>query len=159
MGCKANVVWYGVNDKATELPEYAQYTDDCMHMVETSGYRTRIKLLNKRKDIDKAYREADIFCLPSHFEGTPNVICEAMASGLPVMASNVCDNPNFVIPGNTGWLFDQKNISDMAKTIMEISNTSFEELSFYGKESRKLVEKKCSEEVFVNKYIKLIESI
>ena len=159
MGCKANVVWYGVNDKATELPEYAQYTDDCMHMVETSGYRTRIKLLNKRKDIDKAYREADIFGLPSHFEGTPNVICEAMASGLPVMASNVCDNPNFVIPGNTGWLFDQKNISDMAKTIMEISNTSFEELSFYGKESRKLVEKKCSEEVFVNKYIKLIESI
>lgn len=159
MGCDANVVWYGVNDKATELPEYTQYTEECMRMVETSGYGNRIKLLNKRKDIENAYREADIFSLPSHFEGTPNVICEAMASGLPVMASNVCDNPNFVIPHKNGWLFDQLDISDIAKTLVEVSNTKNEILSCYGKESRRIVEEKCSEEVFVNKYIKLIENL
>lgn len=159
MGCDANIVWYGVNDKMTELPEYAQYTEECLRMVEASGYGNRIKLLKKRKDIYNAYREADIFCLPSHFEGTPNVICEAMASGLPVMASNVCDNPIFVIPKKNGWLFDQLDISDMAKTLVEASNTSHDQLSNYGKESRNIVEEKCSEEVFVNKYIKLIESL
>ena len=158
-GCNVDIVWYGVNDRNTDLPEYVRYTDECLQMVKESGFENRIHLLAKRQDIEKAYREADVFCLPSHFEGTPNVICEAMASGLPVMASNVCDNPNFVIPERNGWLFNQNDVDDMANVLMEVSQANLNLLDDYGKESRRIVEEKCSEEIFVDKYIKLIESL
>lgn len=159
MGCDIDVVWYGVNDRNTDIPEYVKYTDECLRMVEESGFSNRIKLLSKRKDIDRAYREADVFCLPSMFEGTPNVICEAMASGLPVMAGNVCDNSIFVQPNRNGWLFNQMDVDDMVNKLLEVSRIDSDILSVYGKESRKIVEEKCSEVVFVDKYIKLIESL
>lgn len=159
MGCKANFVWYGVNDKNSDLPENVKYTNECIKMVEEKGLANRIKLLPKRKDIEKAYQEADIFCLPSHFEGTPNVICEAIASGLPIMASNICDNPNFVIPGRNGWLFNQNDIDDMASKILKASGADCILLEKYGKESRIIAVEKCSEAMFVDKYIKLIESL
>lgn len=158
-GCDVDIVWYGVNDRQTEVPEYAQYTDECLNMVEESGLGDRIKLLRKRQDIENAYSEADVFCLPSHFEGTPNVICEAMASGLPIMASNVCDNPIFVQPRRNGWLFNQMDVDDMAKSLLEVSRIDSETLVDCGRESRKIVEEKCSEDVFVDKYIKLIDSL
>lgn len=159
MGCNIDVVWYGVNDRNTDIPEYVKYADECLKMVEENGVSDRIRLLHKRQDIENAYREADVFCLPSHFEGTPNVICEAMASGLPVMASNVCDNPIFVQPNRNGWLFNQMDVDDMVNKLLEVSRIDSDILWSYGKESRKIVEKKCSEKVFVNKYIKLIESL
>ena len=159
MGCDIDVIWYGVNDRNTDMPEYVKYTDECLKMVKESGLGGRINLLHKRQDIENAYREADVFCLPSHFEGTPNVICEAMASGLPVMASNVCDNPIFVQPNRNGWLFNQMDGNDMVDKLHEVSCIDTDILSTYGKESRKIVEEKCSKEVFVGKYIKLIESL
>lgn len=159
MGCNIDVVWYGVNDRNTDIPEYVKYADECLKMIEENGVSDRIRLLHKRQDIENAYREADIFCLPSHFEGTPNVICEAMASGLPVMASNICDNSIFVQPNRNGWLFNQMDVDDMVNKLLEVSRIDSDILSVYGKESRKIVEEKCSEEVFVGKYIKLIESL
>lgn len=158
-GCDADIIWYGVNDRSTEVPEYAKYTDECQNMVKQSGLCDRIRLLRKRQDIEKAYREADVFCLPSHFEGTPNVICEAMASGLPVLASNVCDNPIFVQPDRNGWLFNQMDVDDMTEALLRVSRIDSDTLAAYGKESRKIVEEKCSEDIFVDKYIKLIESL
>lgn len=158
-GCDVDIVWYGINDRATEIPEYVRYTDECVEMVRRNGMEGRIRLLPKRKNIEEAYHEADIFCLPSHFEGTPNVICEAMASGLPVMASNVCDNPNFVFPRKNGWLFNEMDINDMCATICAVTTADSGTLYNYGLESRNIVEDKCSEEVFVSKYIKLIESL
>lgn len=159
MGCDANIIWYGVNDRTTDVPENVIFTDECLEMVKQSGFTDRIQLLPKRTDIENAYREADVFCLPSHFEGTPNVICEAMATGLPVIASNVCDNPNFVVEGENGWLFDQMDTDDMAKVLVDVSKASSELLSSYGKKSREMVGMMCSEEVFVEKYIKLIEAL
>lgn len=158
-GCRAKVVWYGVNPKDNDLAANNTYTDECMKMVEEYGIGDSFKLLSKRQDIENAYHEADVFCLPSHFEGTPNVICEAMASGLPIMASDVCDNPHFVRQNENGWLFDQNNVEEMAKVIQKVSILDRNELAAMGQKSRDFAEKLCSEELFVNKYIKLIESI
>lgn len=56
-----------------------------------------------------AFRDADIFVLTSAFEGTPNVILEAMASGLPVVATNVGGVPEIVEDGVTGYLADPED--------------------------------------------------
>jgi glycosyltransferase involved in cell wall biosynthesis len=49
-------------------------------------------------------RGADVLCLPSHNEGTPNVIVEALASGVPVVASDVGGIPDMIEPGVSGLL-------------------------------------------------------
>jgi glycosyltransferase involved in cell wall biosynthesis len=54
----------------------------------------------------KAYQEADIFVLTSDVEGTPNVLLEAMASGLPVVAPRIGGVPDLVRDGETGFLTD-----------------------------------------------------
>jgi glycosyltransferase involved in cell wall biosynthesis len=52
------------------------------------------------------YRSADCLVNPSLCEGMPNVVLEAMACGLPVIASRVPGNDAVVRHEETGWLFD-----------------------------------------------------
>jgi len=49
--------------------------------------------------------EHDAFVHPSFYEGMPNVVCEALAAGLPVLVSDVCDHPLLVEKGVQGFLF------------------------------------------------------
>ncbi|MEA2482657.1 MAG: hypothetical protein QOC55_604 [Thermoleophilaceae bacterium] len=57
-------------------------------------------------DVLAAYRDADVFCLTSYAEGQPVVVMEAMASGLPVVATRVAGTPELVADGQTGLLVD-----------------------------------------------------
>lgn len=52
------------------------------------------------------YQQADVVVNPSVYEGMPNVVLEAMACGLPVVASRIPGNDTLVIPGETGYLFE-----------------------------------------------------
>ncbi len=52
------------------------------------------------------YRSVDCFVNPSLYEGMPNVVLEAVACGLPVIASRVLGNDTVIRHGETGWLFD-----------------------------------------------------
>jgi len=60
-------------------------------------------------DVARFYRDADMLLLTSDGEGTPNVILEAMASGLPVVATKVGGTPEIVTHGRTGYLFEPAN--------------------------------------------------
>jgi glycosyltransferase involved in cell wall biosynthesis len=59
-----------------------------------------------RADLRAIYRSCDCLVNPSTYEGMPNVVLEAMAAGLPVIASNVPGNDALVKPGETGFLFE-----------------------------------------------------
>ncbi|NMC50401.1 MAG: glycosyltransferase family 4 protein [Desulfovibrio sp.] len=58
-----------------------------------------------RRRIIELYGESDILVFPSHAEGMPNVVLEAMAGGLPVLASDVMGTNELVVHGETGYLF------------------------------------------------------
>lgn len=64
-----------------------------------------LRCIGPVNDIERYYRAADVFVLPSESEGLPNVILEAMASGLPCVASSVSGTNEIVIDGVTGWTF------------------------------------------------------
>jgi glycosyltransferase involved in cell wall biosynthesis len=55
-------------------------------------------------EILQAYREANLFVFPSRHEGMPNAVLEAMAAGLPVIASRIAGNEELVVHGETGAL-------------------------------------------------------
>ncbi len=62
---------------------------------------------------------ADVFTLPSHREGTPNVILEALASGCPVVATRVGGIPDVVAEGATGLLVPSRSVADLARALRE----------------------------------------
>lgn len=74
-------------------------------------------LPGERHDIAQIMRSFDIFVLPSKAEGISNTILEAMATGLPVIATRVGGNPELVIHDETGLLVEKEAVSSMAAAL------------------------------------------
>jgi glycosyltransferase involved in cell wall biosynthesis len=72
--------------------------------VRRLGIEALVRLLGERSDVPELLRRADIFVLSTRSEGLPLSVLEAMAAGLPVVASNVGGVPELVIDGETGLL-------------------------------------------------------
>ncbi len=146
-----HISWYGKNEA------YMDYFNDCQNKIMQLNVAEFINLKEKTTRIKECYQDADYFCLPSFYEGTPNVICEAMACGLPIACSNVCDNGRYVIEGENGFLFDPQNTSSMTNALEKILSLDEDVYYNYCKMSRSKAEDMLSSDIFVESYTKLIE--
>ena len=81
-----------------------------------------MRLLEHVDNIDEYLKAADIFILPSVNEGLPNVVLEAMASGLPCLASWARGTKDLIIDEATGFLFQKNNMVDFSKKLLSLSN-------------------------------------
>lgn len=122
------------------------------------GIEDYITIHPATSDIIGYYRSCDAFCLPSLYEGFPNVVCEAMSCGKPVLCSDVCDNALIVKNGYNAILFDPNNVDDMFTAFMKILSIKKDELLEWGTRSRDMAVVKFSQQSFVDNYIRLIES-
>jgi len=73
-----------------------------------------------KNEIAAFYRSADIFVLPSHHEGLPTVVLEAMASGLPVVATKVGGVPSLIEDGVNGYLVAPREPMALADRILRL---------------------------------------
>lgn len=153
MGLKVHFDWYG--DKKYNATYYAEIEKEYQRLNITD-YLT---LHEPNKKIEDEYHKADIFCLPSLVEGYPNVLAEAMSCGLPIICSNVYENPYIVEEGVNGFLFSPKNVEDIARAIKRMTSLSFEERHKMGKRNRQACLECNTEEAFLSAYTQLIESI
>ena len=86
-------------------------------LVAESGAADAVWLTGERDDIPDLLRGFDVFVLPSRREGISNTILEAMATGLPVVATNVGGNPELVIDNVTGSLCPEGDWKSMANVL------------------------------------------
>ncbi len=100
----------------------------------------------------------DIFVLPSLSEGISNTVLESMASGLPVVATNVGGNPEIVDNGVTGILVPKEDPEVMARSINKLIKNEGKRKTM-GQQGRKNAEKYFSIERMVDTYESLYISL
>lgn len=83
-------------------------------LVREHGLEHAICFLGWRDDVDKLLGAMDVFVLPSRWEGMPLAILEAMASGLPVVVSDIPGNRDLVSGGEDGFTFADDDDADLA---------------------------------------------
>lgn len=149
-GFQFELIWYGKDNSNID------YFNQCFLKIKNYNLSNKVFLLDKTSDILKEYLKADFFCLPSLYEGTPNVICEAISCGLPVVCSDVCDNSIYVQEGINGFLFDPKSTVRIAEKIQEALSIDDETYNMFRIQSRKIAEKKLSKDQFIKKHIEYI---
>jgi sugar transferase (PEP-CTERM/EpsH1 system associated) len=86
-------------------------------VIADLGLPRRVRLLGERSDIPVVLSAMDIFVLPSIAEGISNTVLEAMATGLPIVATSVGGNPELVEEGFNGRLVPPRNPDALAAAI------------------------------------------
>jgi sugar transferase (PEP-CTERM/EpsH1 system associated) len=118
----------------------------------------KVWLAGSRDDIPQLLSALDIFVLPSKGEGISNTVLEAMASGLPVIATNVGGNPELVDDGNCGQLVPSTDSMALAQAISKY--VEFPELvKQHGLAARQRVENLFSLSRMVEGYLALYDNV
>lgn len=104
-------------DSRGKLDGYKAQLD---RLVDELGIRQQCVFLGHCEDIEYLYPACDITVLSSLHEGTPNVLLESMACGVPVVATNVCDNEYIVRDGEVGYLVAVGDEVEMAHRIQTL---------------------------------------
>lgn len=152
-GLNVKFDWYG--NKDYDRVYYSKILDK-YNELNIADYLTLHPPCSKIEDV---YSKSDVLCLPSLYEGYPNVIVEAMSCGLPIICSNVFENPYIVKDGVNGFLFNPQSVESIYSSIRNILNLTNEERGMMGVKNRRCCQERNTEERFVRSYIDLIESL
>lgn len=120
-------------------------------VLNAAGLGALVWLPGERSDVADIMRGLHVFALPSLAEGISNTILEAMASGLPVVATAVGGNADLVVPGETGYIVPAAHPQAMALRLVELA-ASPERARRQGKSGRQRVQAMFSMQAMVAIY-------
>jgi glycosyltransferase involved in cell wall biosynthesis len=91
-------------------------------LIEHSPAKDRIRLLGSipNSEIEKYYKAADVFINPSYTEGFPRVVLEAMACGLPIVATDAGGTKDIVGPHQKDYIIEKNNINRFRDKLFEL---------------------------------------
>jgi glycosyltransferase involved in cell wall biosynthesis len=98
--------------------------EDMEAMLHAAGLGPRLRLLGYREDVAALLAAADIFVLPSHFEGLPMSVIEAMLTGLPVVATNIRGPREQVADGSTGLIVPPGEVAPLAAALARLAGNA-----------------------------------
>lgn len=141
--------WYGE-------PLSREYYEQCQSLIKEFQLSSVFHFKRANPNIVEEYTTSTFFCLPSIYEGFPNVVCEAMSCGLPILCSDVCDNPN-IVTKDTGLLFSPHDAEAIASAIIKASDMSNEEYYKMQNACRARALQLFSKAVFLNSYNEILQ--
>jgi glycosyltransferase involved in cell wall biosynthesis len=98
----------------------ADYHREVSRLVDSLGVRDRCLFVGNRQDMPEVYSACDLTVLPSTREGTPNVLLESMACGVPVVATDVADNAYIVPHGRAGFIVPLHDVVALTSRVSEL---------------------------------------
>jgi len=110
------LVFVGSITSSEETRIFQQLTDLVRH-YKLSKY---IHFLRHRNDIPEILKSSDIFILPSRSEGMPGALIEAMAAGLPCVATRAGGIPEVITNGENGLLFEKENEDELSGHLVRL---------------------------------------
>jgi glycosyltransferase involved in cell wall biosynthesis len=111
----------------------------------------------EKEGVRELYRQCDCFLNPSLYEGMPNTVLEAMASGLPVIASDVGGNNALVRDGQTGFLVDLAAPAALSSAMAKCARDP-ELHRRLGARGREIVEREFSWQSVATRYVELFSA-
>ena len=143
--------WVGISDSTEYKEKMYQLLDNKPHIKNIWSW------LGQRNDIPKLLADHDTLILPSRYEGLPNVVCEAMLSGKPLLVSNVCDNPYLVPDGIRGFLFNPNSPQSISSAIERLLAMSPDQWAIMCTTNRKYAIENLSIDKMVSAYERLFK--
>jgi len=134
------------------------YAQKVMEYARIKGINAKFTGFVPYEDLKALYSACDVFVLPSFEEGDPIALKEAMASGKPLIGSNVGGIPMQIKDGWNGFLVEPGNEKQLAEKIGYLIENE-EERAMMGKNSRKLAKEEFDWEKIAEKYLRVYESI
>jgi len=132
--------------------------EEARQLLQASNAERFAWLPGERADIPQILRSFDLFVLPSRGEGISNTILEAMATGLPVVATRVGGSPELVEEGQTGRLVPPADPVALAASLYSYLADN-DLLTRHGRAGRRKVEACFSMETMVNGYLAVYDSV
>jgi len=131
--------------------------DSLMELVQELGVRDRVAFLGHREDVPALLQEADVFVLPSRSEAFPNSIMEAMAAGVPVIASDVGGIPELVRDGVTGRLVPPGDVDALANALLALLDNP-RQVEEFGRAGRGTIQQTYSFDRMVEQFQTLYDT-
>lgn len=131
---------------------------DIETFIETLECKDKIKLFKPNPDVFKHMAEADIFVLSSNYEGYPNVLLEAMASGCISIATRVGSGASeeLIQEEINGFLVDVQDEKGLLDKLLYVKTLEFTDVI---RENAKKVKNSHSEEEFIEQFCEVLERV
>lgn len=125
--------------------------------INKNNLNDSVKLVGNTNEVDKYYRNAEIFCLSSRYEGFGMVLIEALAFGIPIVSFNCELGPSEILEGTGSILVPKENIELLAKALIKfISDEKLRKtVSFENLQRSKIYQPN----LIICKWIEIIESL
>jgi len=130
---------------------------DIQALITNYGLHDRFSVLGHRSDVAAVYASLDVVVSSSLTEGFPNVVGEAMACGIPCIATNVGDSATIV--GDTGRIVPVRNAPALANAVLELLKLPRESLVELGRAARQRVAARYSIRHIATQYAKLWKEV
>ncbi len=155
-GLRPRVSWAGQRMRAGDRGAYLKDMED---LIRSAGLSDQWDWLDQRTDVADLFARHDVLVHPSYGEGLPNVVCEAMACGRPVILSNVLDHPRLITDGVNGFLFEARDPNDLARKIKAFQDLPPAERQRQGASGRDFAEKNLTLARYVGEYEELLAAL
>ena len=140
------------------LVGYGELEKEIRQTVQELSLQNYVEIILNPDNINDYYNLADIYLSTSMFEGLSNSIMEAMEYSLPVVATEVGDNKELIIPGKNGFIVKVGDVEDISNKLVKLILDDELRIQM-GLNSHRYIREKFSIDKFKQKYNLFIEDL
>ncbi len=136
-----------------------QEIEELKNRVKELGLVDRVSFFAPVDDIDKVYASASILAMPSRFEGFPNVLAEALSSGLPAVGFRNCPGVNELIIHNKNGLLVEEDTPQALASSMRLLCSDKEKRLRFGQQAIEIFSENYSSEATLHEWERAVEKL